>query len=244
MRKPPRPGPETTRQAVDPARGRGGVPPDPKRLKTLNSRAPVRPLGTAVSYRRVSKGSQDPENQRADVELVARLRGLELVGEYVETASAARTRPAFDAMMRAARRGEFRVLVVWALDRFGRSMVGNINAVLELDRLGVEVISVREPWLDMEGPVRSLLLAVFSWVAEQERARIVERTNAGLARARAKGVKLGRPARRVDLAHVRRLRAAGYSWRQVARRLGVSDRTLRRSRAAAPAKNGSSGTGD
>ena len=65
-------------------------------------------------------------------------------------------------MMKAARRGAFDVLVVWAIDRFGRSMVGNLSDVLELDRIGVQVVSVREGWLDtgsrarQPDPARSL----------------------------------------------------------------------------------------
>ena len=224
MKKNPRPAPETARHGAFGAGRTGGSPPTAER--------PSSGRLAAVAYRRVSRGDQDPENQRADVELVARLRGVELVGEYVEKASAARTRPAFDAMMLAAGRGEFRVLIIWAIDRFGRSMVGNVNAVLELDRLGVEVISVREPWLQMDGPVRSLLLAVFSWVAEQERHRIGERTRAGLERARARGARLGRPQRHLNAAELARanaLRAQGRSFREVARELNVALGTLHRS---------------
>jgi DNA invertase Pin-like site-specific DNA recombinase len=96
-------------------------------------------------------------------------------------------------MLKDARRGKFQVLVVWALDRFGRSMVGNLRDVLELDRLGVQVVSVRESWLDTGSPVRTLLIAIFSWVAEQERSRLIERTKAGVAAARRRGARLGRP---------------------------------------------------
>jgi DNA invertase Pin-like site-specific DNA recombinase len=68
-------------------------------------------------------------------------------------------RPVFDRMVRDAHQGAFDVLVVWALDRFGRSMVGNLQAVLDLDRCGVQVVSVREPWLDTGSAVRPLLIA-------------------------------------------------------------------------------------
>jgi DNA invertase Pin-like site-specific DNA recombinase len=73
--------------------------------------------------------------------------------------------------------------------------------VLALDRAGVQLVSVREPWLDTGGPVRDLLLAIFSWVAEQERRRLAERTKAGLARVREHGSRSGRPVgrpRRLD----------------------------------------------
>ncbi len=124
-------------------------------------------------------------------------RGLGVVATFEEQASAVKRRPQFEAMMAAAGRGEFDVLVVWALDRFGRSLAGNVNDLLALDKLGVRVVSVREPWMDTAGPVRDLLVAIFSWVAQQERARLIERTRAGLAVARASGKTLGRPSPRL-----------------------------------------------
>jgi len=92
----------------------------------------------------VSTEEQTLDNQRADIKRVLRSRRLRQVASFEEQVSAAKARPEFDAMMEAAHRGEFDVIVVWALDRFGRSMVGNLQAVLDLDRCGVEVISVNE----------------------------------------------------------------------------------------------------
>ncbi len=235
MKKRPRPAPESALPAV--FRRRTGSRPS----GSLNG-SPAGDL--AVAYRRVSRGGQDPENQRADLQRVADARGLELVAEYVETVSgAATTRPAFDAMMLAARRGEFRVLLVWALDRFGRSMFRNINAVVELDRLGVQVISVREPWLDTGGPIRDLLVAIFSWVAEQERRRLGERTRAGLERARARGKKLGRPRRYISPAELERalqLRAHKVPLRIIAQRVRVPRATLHRALALVSKKGSGS----
>jgi hypothetical protein len=114
---------------------------------------------TAI-YLRVSKGERHTENQRPDVERLIATRGLDVVAEYEEKASAAKTRLVFDRMMADAHRGAFDVLVVWALDRFGRSMVGNLRDVLELDRCGVQVVSVRETWLDTGSAVRPLLIAI------------------------------------------------------------------------------------
>lgn len=183
----------------------------------------------AVAYLRVSRGEQSLENQLPDIKRLARARKLKLVAMFEESVSAAaRSRPQFDEMMAGAHRGDFEVVVVWSLDRLGRSMTGNLQAVLDLDRCGIEVVSVREPWLDTGGPVRSLLIAIFGWVAEQERVQIVERTKAGLERARAKGVHLGRPRRRVDVRRAKRLRAKGLSLRAVAQELDVPLGTLYR----------------
>lgn len=182
----------------------------------------------AALYLRVSSDSQTVENQIGDLEQLAASRGLVIVERYDEIGSAAKKRPKFDALMRDAQRRHFDVLVVWSLDRFGRSMAGNVAAVVELDRIGVEVLSVREPWLDTGGPVRSLLVAVLSWVAEFERARLIERTRAGLARARREGKRLGRPRVVIDVPRARRLRGEGRSIRDVARVLGVSRSVLGR----------------
>jgi DNA invertase Pin-like site-specific DNA recombinase len=135
-------------------------------------------------------------------------------------------------MMKAAHRGAFDLVLVWSLDRFGRSMAGNVNAVLELDRKGVEVVSVRETWLDTTGPTRSLLVAIMSWVAEQERIRLGERTRAGLERARRQGKSVGRPAKRIDWNAVDMLARKRYSVAEIAKALGVGRSTLLRAAAA------------
>ena len=113
-------------------------------------------------------------------------------------------------------------------------MVGNLTTVLKLDDMGVQVISAREPWLDMGGPVRPLLIAIFGWVAEQERIRIVERTMAGLDHARAKGIRLGRPRARMDLDAAVRLRAQGMSLRDMAKKMKVGTSTLHRALQGVP----------
>lgn len=182
----------------------------------------------AAIYLRVSTEDQTLDNQRADVQQIIRARRLKTVASYEEKASAARARPKFNEMLEAAHRGEFEVLVVWALDRFGRSMVGNLQAVLDLDRAGVEVISVRESWLDTGGPVRPLLIAIFGWIAEQERLRMGERTKAGLERARRQGVVIGRPRKSIDLRRAKALVKEGLSIREAAKRLRVSATTLHR----------------
>jgi putative DNA-invertase from lambdoid prophage Rac len=219
---------------------------DPRNEKAMAIvRAELASRPRAAIYLRVSTDEQTVENQRPDVERMLAVRELELVELFAENVSAAaKARPAFDRMMEGAKRGRFKVLAIWSLDRFGRSMVGNMNAVRELDRLGVRVVSAREDWLDTTGPVRELLIAIFSWVAEQERVRLGERTRAGMARARATGKSIGRPRARIDpneldmLAREYGLLSSGRSVRgytgrratkaQLARRLGVSEATLRR----------------
>jgi putative DNA-invertase from lambdoid prophage Rac len=148
----------------------------------------------AAIYMRVSTNRQTVENQRPDVDRLVALRGFDVIERYEEQVSASAKRPEFERMMNDAKAGKFTVLVVWALDRFGRNMGGNIADILALDKAGVKVVSVKEPWMDTGGPVRELLVAIFSWVAQQEKARLIERTKAGLALAKARGIVLGRPS--------------------------------------------------
>lgn len=191
---------------------------------TGGRRVPLR----AALYVRVSTDQQTAKNQLAEVRQLAAARGYEPV-LYEEVESAAKARPTFNRMLADARAGRVRAILVWALDRLHRSMLGAIQDVLELDRIGVPVLSVREGWLDTSGPVRPLLVAIFGWVAEQERARLIERTKAGLARARQDGVRLGRPRAsplKIEAA-VARVRT-GSSLRAAAREAGVGYETLRR----------------
>ncbi len=186
-------------------------------------------------YVRVSKGDeQEFENQLPDLEHLAVSRGFDSVVVYAERQSAAKRRPMFAAMLRDAAAGVFDVVGIWALDRFGRNMAGNMADALKLADAGVGLVSVREVWLDTtrgdDDPTRSLLLAIFSWVAEQERRRLSERTKAGLDRARSKGKQLGR--KRLlspqDAESVRAMRAEGRTQREIAVALRVPRRTVRR----------------
>lgn len=147
----------------------------------------------AALYLRVSTDRQTEENQAPDLHRIAAARGWEAV-EYRETASGTRDdRPELARVMEAARRGEVVAVVVWSLSRLHRSMARTVRDVLELDRLGVAVVSHRETWLDTSGPARGLLVAIFGWLYEQERAELVARTRAGLDRARRQGKAIGRP---------------------------------------------------
>lgn len=149
----------------------------------------IEPVPVVAVYLRVSEGEQHEENQRPDIErlLAARFPGAEVVW-YIEKHSATRgKRPVFERLLANARAGRFSALVIWKLDRFGRSLVRNLNDIVELDRLGVCLVSVCEPWLDTTGPMRHMLVANYSWFAELESQNISLRVHTGLARVRDKG---------------------------------------------------------
>lgn len=182
----------------------------------------------AAVYLRVSTDRQTVQNQLADLERLVQARGFE-AAIYEEVESAAKARPVLERLLADARAGRVHAVAVWALDRLHRSMLGAIQTVLELDRLGVRVISVRESWLDTDSPVRPLLVAIFGWVAEQERTRLIERTKAGMQRAKREGKKIARPRTSPVLLHA----AADLVQRSVpvaeaARAKGITRASLRR----------------
>ncbi len=186
--------------------------------------------GKAGIYLRVSTREQTVENQERELRQWADRLGFQVVKVYADTASGARSdRAALVAVLAGAHRREFDVLLIWSLDRLSREGIGAMAQYIEqLRAAGTRVMSHQEPWLDTGGPVGDLLVAIFAWVAQQERQRIGERIRAGLARARAQGVRLGRKPRVVDLDEIRRRRALGHGWRRIARALKTPTSTLRR----------------
>ncbi len=194
----------------------------------MTPRIPGKKNKKAVVYVRVSTEEQTVENQLPELERIAEARGFKDIEVIEEVMSAAKHRPGFDRVMAMAHKGQCQAVIIWALDRLGRSMTGNLQTVLALDEMGVEVISVQESWLQMRGPVRSLLVAVFGWVSEQERLRIKARTVIGMKRAKLAGRKLGRPRVEIDADEAMRLKRKGYSLRKAAKKLGVGHSTLQR----------------
>jgi DNA invertase Pin-like site-specific DNA recombinase len=180
----------------------------------------------AAIYLRTSTDRQHTDNQRPAVVRLAEARGFEVAHVFEEQLSATKVRPQWEALKAAAHRGEFEAIVIYAIDRLGRSMIGNVQEILQLDRLGVEVVSVREPWLDMGGPVRTLLIAILSWVAEEERRQIASRSKLGVERARAQGKRIGRPPVNVDVELAMKLRGEGMSVREIAKQLGLPKSTV------------------
>ena len=151
------------------------------------------------------ESKQDLENQIAPLRDYAKSRNFEIVRIFREFRSGGDcNRPVFRDMLESARRRKFDVLLIWSLDRFSREGILNTMAYIrELDSFGVGVISLQEGWMNTTEPgMTELLLAIFSWTAQQERKRISERTRAGLARAKARGVTLGKRPKKIDFGKV------------------------------------------
>ena len=183
----------------------------------------------AALYARVStrdKG-QDPEMQLVELREFAAKRGWQVAGEFVDVgvSGAKDSRPQLDAMMHLAKARKLDVIAVWKLDRFGRSLRHLVDALAELNAVGCAFVSLRDN-LDLTTPAGRMMFHVVAAMAEFERELIRERVKAGLAHARAKGQRLGRPRvrrdRDKDVKIIRQMRADGDSYGEIAEALGRS----------------------
>ena len=189
-------------------------------------------------YARVSTtNGQDPTVQTRELKEYCERRGWEIVGEYVDrgVSGSKDSRPELNRLMQAAKQREFDAVLVWKLDRFGRSLRHLVNALAELEALGVTFVSLKDN-LDLSTPAGRLMFQIIGAMAEFERSLIAERVRAGLRNARAKGKRLGRPRKAVDRSRIASLRRSGTSWAAIGRQLGVGEGTVRRA-AQTPAKN-------
>jgi DNA invertase Pin-like site-specific DNA recombinase len=158
-------------------------------------------------YARVSKDEassdgqmQNPDNQLVPLRQFASAMGWEVSKEFVDYASGGDSnRPQFQAMLGEVRQRHFDIILVWALDRFSREgMTNTLSYIKQLREYKTGLKSLQESWLDTsQQGVSDLLLGIFSWVAQQEKLRISERTKAALARKKAEGMILGRPWHKV-----------------------------------------------
>ena len=173
-------------------------------------------------YGRVSTRDQTSENQRLEIESAGYKVDYWFSDDGVSGAVLASQRPQFREMLGKIRKGE--VLVVTKIDRLGRDAIDIQQTVKALKVAGVRVYVTQLGGTDLTSSAGKVLLAMLSAFAEMERDLIVERTQAGLARARAEGTKLGRPPKtdEKDRGAIRQRLVGGESVSAVARSYGLS----------------------
>jgi putative DNA-invertase from lambdoid prophage Rac len=185
----------------------------------------------SVLYARVSTTDQNCEVQLRELREFVTRRGWEPAGEYVDAgiSGTKASRPALDGLMAGASRREFDCVLVWKLDRFGRSVLHLSQQLAALTSYGVRFIAVSQAIdTDAANPASRLLMTILAGVAEFEREIIRERTLSGLRAARACGKTLGRPRRVLRRDEVVRLRDVECrSWRAIAKHLDVPVSTVR-----------------
>ena len=180
-------------------------------------------------YARVSSNDQQtiPLQIRALREYAAR-RGWTVAMQVKEIGSGASARELREQIVEAARRRDIDVVLVWRLDRWGRSVTDLLATLQELDHLGVGFVSLTEA-LDLTTPAGRAMAGLLAVFAEFERELLKERVRAGLAHARQNGKQLGRPATAALHAdEVRKLHRAGVSKVEIARRPQIGRTSVRR----------------
>ena len=183
----------------------------------------------AALYARVSNHDQQtlPMQNRALREYAAR-RGWVVAMQVKEVGSGASQRQMREKLMEAARRREIDVVLVWRLDRWGRSVADLLATLQELQHLGVGFVSLTEA-LDLTTPAGRAMAALLAVFAEFEREVLRERVRAGLAHARENGKRLGRPlTAALQSDQVRKLRRSGLSKSAIARQLNIGRTSVRR----------------
>jgi len=149
---------------------------------------------TAI-YIRVSTASQKIDLQKDNLYAYAERAGLKIVAEYMDVALSGRKegRPQIKALMKAALKREFDCVLVWKFDRFARSVTHLLKSLEEFNYLGIRFISIQDQ-VDTGSPMGKAMFTIIGAMAELESSLISERVKAGMAAAKKRGKKLGRPA--------------------------------------------------
>ena len=192
-------------------------------------------------YARVSRPDQTIAMQIHEATRLIEQREWKLVETFKDegVSGAKKNRPELDRLLDGARRGHFDVIVVWKGDRLFRSLQHMVSTMTELAEWRVHYVSVTEAFVDTTTPTGKFLRNFFALLAEWERDTIIERSIAGVAEARRRGKRIGRPRVSIDLEHARKeLGRRGASVRTVAKKLGVPRSTLQRALAGGVAKIG------
>jgi DNA invertase Pin-like site-specific DNA recombinase len=190
----------------------------------------------AAIYARVSThNGQNPEMQLDEVREFCRRRGWKIAGEFVdEGISGSREhRPALDRLLSDCRKRLVDAVVVYRYDRFARNLRQLVIALDELRALGIDFVSLHDG-VDTSTPNGRLVFGIFASIAEFERELIRDRVRSGLALAKSRGRRLGRPRIAVDASKVAALRAQGRSWAAISTEMGIGKGTAQRACASLP----------
>jgi len=186
----------------------------------------------AALYLPVSTDKQTVENQRAALTAIAERRGWQIVTTYTDAgisgAKGRKDRPGLDQMLKDAQRRSFDVVMAWAIDRLGRSLIDLLGTIQELEAYGVDLFPKQQS-IDTTTPSGKLMFQIVGAFAEFERSMIRQRIHAGLKRAVAEGKTLGRPLNDPDaIAKAKRALRKGLGINRTAKLVGLSNGTVQR----------------
>jgi DNA invertase Pin-like site-specific DNA recombinase len=179
-------------------------------------------------YGRISTDKQETENQLIQLRAEAIKQGWEVVLEFIDVCTGGTSdRPQFQALFAAAERKEFDLVFFWSLDRLSREGTETTLRHLRILReSGVGYKSHEEQYLDTTNPFNDTFISFRADMAKEEKKRISARTKAGLALAKARGIRLGQKPVEVNVDQCKQLRSYGLSVRAIAAQLGVSKSTI------------------
>ena len=178
-------------------------------------------------YARVSTlNGQHTDVQARELREYAQRRGWKIVAEYSDEgiSGARERRPQLDRLWVDCRKRKVDVVLVYRYDRFARSLRQLVNALEEFRALGIDFVSLHEG-VDTSTPNGRLVFGIFASIAEFERELIRSRVRSGLAAAKARGKRLGRPRTSVDAEKIAQRRASGASWRAIWQEMGIGTGT-------------------
>src|SRR6478609_911977 len=183
-------------------------------------------------YLRVSTSKQDTDNQRRELKAVAARSGWEIVKVFqdngISGAKGRDERPGLDAMLKAVNAREFDMVAAWSVDRLGRSLTDLLGILQGLHDKGIDLF-LHQQGLDTSTTAGKAMFQMLGVFAEFERGIIRERVNAGLARARANGTKLGRRRVKPSVeARILELRDKGDGILKIGRKLGIGTSVVQR----------------
>lgn len=184
----------------------------------------------AAVYMRVSRPEQSIALQIDAAKQLIAQRGWKIAATFADEgiSGTKAKRPELDRLLEGAHRGRFDVVVVWKGDRLFRSLQHMVATMNNFAAWGVDYVSITEGSFDTTTPIGKFLRNFFATLAEYERDLIAERSAAGVAAARLRGAKIGRPRVRFDVDEARSLIGRGWSLRRAAARLKITTSTLHR----------------
>lgn len=171
----------------------------------------------------MSNEDQNPEMQIRELRDYCKRRNFQIIQEYVDQGISGSTnsRPALNQLIKASLKKSFQAVIVYRFDRFARSTKFLLETLSNFEALAIDFISLHEG-IDTSTPTGRLLFTLIGAISEFERSLIKERVKSGLANAKAKGIRLGRPLVKINAHRVMALHYSGFSIRQIASQLSTS----------------------
>lgn len=183
-----------------------------------------------IGYARVSKNDEVIENQiRILIEAGIKKEHI-FTDEGISGTVAPMDRAGFKKMMDFVKKNDVSNVYFYELSRVSRDLTDLLNIIREFDRMDVCVksLSPNESFMQCDPSIRSLIISIMGWCAQRERENLIERTNAGIARAKAQGVHCGRPFKDFDWKYAKHLHDEGMTWKEISDKMCIPYATLMR----------------